>query len=140
MESDVTYGLLTGGWPPAGERRTRVSDEATNDDRDGRPPGREWVERVSVSLPVIAWAPQFVNTALRGTARYVSTGGLMLEFPVEVVRGSTLRVVFETRHGPLEVEGGIVWTSFNRGVFHHGLVFTEPKGPDFPDRVAGERY
>jgi hypothetical protein len=62
----------------------------------------------------------------------------MLEFPVEVVRGSFLRVVLQTRQGPLEVEGEIVWTAFRGGVIRHGFTFPEPKGPDFVALVVGE--
>ena len=96
-------------------------------------------EGAPVSLPVIGWAPQFLGTALRGMVRYVGAAGMTLEFRVEVVQGTVLRVVLQTLQGPLEVEGEIVWISFHGGVIRDGLVFPVPKGPDFMDLVVGEK-
>jgi len=134
----VTYGICP-------EHRLRVEAEArvatVGHDEGDQEKGRREVRRFDrkpISLPVIGWAPQFVGTALQGMARYVGGGGMMLEFPVEVVRGSFLRVVLQTPQGPLEVEGEIVWTSFQDGVIRHGLTFPEPKGPDFVALVVGE--
>ena len=96
-------------------------------------------EGAPVSLPVIGWASQFLGTALRGMVRYVGAAGMTLEFRVEVVHGTVLRVVIERPQGRLEVEGDIVWTSFHGDVIRHGLSFAEPKGPDFVDLVVGEK-
>lgn len=95
-------------------------------------------DRVRVALPVIGWAPQFLGTALQGMARYIGARGLMLEFSVEVVRGTLLRVVLSTARGPLEVEGEVVWTAAREGVIRHVLVFPEPKASDFVALVAGK--
>lgn len=87
--------------------------------------------RVPVFLPVIGRAPQFWETALRGTVRSVGPGGLMVELPVVVVRGSILRLAFQTGLGPLEVEGQVAWTAATEGTVRHGLAFPEPKSPGF---------
>ena len=127
------------------EHRLQVdaeSDAATADEGD-QEGGRGYIrrfERVPVALPVIGQAPQFLGTALRGMARYVGAGGMMLEFPVEVVQGTVLRVILSTPRGPLEVEGEIVWTSSqsHEGLVRHGLAFREPRDPGFVDLVVGE--
>ena len=95
-------------------------------------------ERIPVSLPVIGWAPQYPGMALRGVVRYIAAGGLMVELPAEVVSGSTLRVRLQSRQGPREVEGKVVWTAINRAKVHHGLVFPEPQGPEFLEEFFRE--
>jgi hypothetical protein len=96
-------------------------------------------ERVPVALPVTGWAPQFQGTALSGMVRYLSEGGLMVEFPVELMRSTSVRVVLPTFQGLVEVEGRIVWTTAHGTVIQHGVAFPEPKGPDFIPRVVGEK-
>ena len=96
-------------------------------------------ERLPVSLPVILRAPQFGEAKLSGTARYIGAGGMMVELRVEVVRGSSVRVVLETRHGPVQVEAEVVWTSVTEGIVRHGLTFQDPQGHDFiADLFMGE--
>ncbi len=95
-------------------------------------------DRVPVALPVIGWAPQFHGAALVGMARYLSEGGIMVEFPVELMRGTRVRVDLPTVQGPLEVEGEVVWTSPHGSVIQHGVAFPEPEGPDFIPRAVGE--
>lgn len=96
-------------------------------------------ERLPVSLPAIVRAPQFGEAKLYGTARHIGAGGMMVELRVEVVRGSFMGVVLETRHGPVEVEAEVVWTSVTEGVVRHGLAFQDPKGHDFiADLFIGE--
>ena len=95
-------------------------------------------ERVPVTLPVTGWTTQFQGTALPGTVRYLSEGGLMVEFPVELTRGSLVRLALPTRQGALEVEGTVVWIAFLGSVIQHGVAFLEPKGADFIKRVTGE--
>lgn len=125
-------------------RRLQVEEEAraAAEARQGEPEegraGMQHFERVPVALPVLGWAPQFQGTALRGMARSVSAVGLVVEFPVEVVRGTVMRLALQTRRGPLELEGRIVCTALNEGVMRHNLVFPEPKGPDFVERIVGE--
>jgi len=127
------------------EHRLQVdaeSDAATADEGD-QEGGRGYIrrfKRVPVALPVIGQAPQFQGTELRGMARYVGAGGMMVEFAVEVVQGTVLRVIFSTPRGPLEVEGKIVWTSSHShgGVIRHGMAFPEPRDPGFVDLVVGE--
>ncbi len=55
----------------------------------------------------------------------------MAEFPVEMVPGSSMDLVLQTRWGPLEVEGTVVWASASEGKIFHGVAFPEPKGQDF---------
>jgi hypothetical protein len=135
----VTYGICP-EHPLQVEEEARVATTAPQEGEreEGQSETRRF-EGVPVSLAVIGWAPQFLGTALQGMARYASEVGMMLEFPVEVVRGTVLRVVLQTPQGPLEVEGEIVWTSFHGRVIRHGLAFPEPKGPDFVDLVVGEK-
>ncbi len=96
-------------------------------------------ERVPVALPVIGWAPQFQGTALSGTVRFLGEGGMMVEFPVHLTRGTSMRVFLPTFQGPVEVEGTVMWTDAHGSVFWHGLAFREPKGPDFMAAVLGEK-
>lgn len=97
-------------------------------------------ERIPVSVPAIGWAPQFPGMELRGVVRYTAVGGLMAEFPVEVVPGSTLRVLFQTRQRSLEVEGKVVWTTVNKNTIRHGLSFPEPQSFEFLDEFFREDY
>ena len=109
------------------------SVQKVNCERDGLEIRR--FDRVPVAMPVIGWAPQLLGTRLQGMARHVSAGGMMLEFPVELTRGTFLRVVLATVQGPLEVEGKVVWTGSHAGVIRHGLAFPEVKGSKFVEQV-----
>jgi hypothetical protein len=125
------------------EHRLQVDAEsdaaaAHEGDQVGGRAYRRRFERVPVALPVMGRAPQFPGIALRGMARYVGAGGMMVEFPVEVVQGTVLQVIFSTPRGPLEMEGEIVWTSSHGGVIRHGLAFPEPKDLAFVELVVGE--
>lgn len=126
-----------------GEQGRRVRPTATPGGEEGAwetapaPEVRRY-ERIPVCLPAIGWAPQFSGMALRGVVRYIAAGGLMIELPVEVVSGSTLRVRLQSRQGPREVEGKVVWTAVNRAKVHHGLVFPEPQDPQFLEEFFRE--
>jgi hypothetical protein len=39
--------------------------------------------------------------------------------------------LIQTRHGQLEVEGEVIWTSIAKGRIRHGVVFPEPRGDAF---------
>lgn len=108
--------------PPGGDERPRSTRRVTK---------RRRFVRVPVFLPVIGRAPQFWETVLRGTVRSVGPGGLMVELPVVVVRGSILRLAFQTGLGPLEVEGRVAWTATTDGTVRHGLAFPEPRSLNF---------
>lgn len=95
-------------------------------------------ERIAVSLSATVWASQFQGMGIRGVIRYIAAGGLMVELPVEVVPGSTLRVLFQTPQGPQEVEGRVVWTAFKGSKVRHGLAFPEPRGPEFLEQLFRE--
>ncbi len=94
--------------------------------------------RVPVALPVTGCAPQAQEAALSGTVWYLGEGGLMVEFPVALQRGTAVRVVLPTFQGPVKVEGTVVWTTTHGSVIRHGVAFPEPKGPDFIQRVLGD--
>jgi hypothetical protein len=115
------------------ERRVR-GQESPEDEARTRPTRRvtrrRRFVRVPVCLPVIGRAPQFQDMALHGTVRSVGPGGLMVEFPVAVVRGSMVRLALQTGLGTLEVEGRVAWTANNGDTIRHGLAFPEPKGLD----------
>ncbi len=61
----------------------------------------------------------------------------MVELPVELVRGSLVRLALPTFQGLLEVEGTVVWIASHGSVIRHGLAFPEPKQADFIQRVTG---
>jgi hypothetical protein len=97
-------------------------------------------ERVRVTLPVTGFAPQLQGTALLGTVWYLSEGGMMVDFPVEVMRGNLVRVFLSTSHmGLFAVEGTVVWSTAHGSLIRHGVAFPEPKGPDFIQRVLGDK-
>jgi hypothetical protein len=99
-------------------------------------PRRRQFLRMPVSLPVLGRAPQFPGEALRGMVLNVSGGGMLAEFPVELVPGS---VVDQTRHGEQEVEGKVIWISIAEGRIRHGVAFPEPRGQAFAmDLFLGE--
>jgi hypothetical protein len=127
----ITYALC-----PAHRHKLEAEVAKLRAEAQRRQPEGGWVatrrfERFLVALPARCWAAQFPETALRGVVHYVSAGGLMVELPVEVVSGSTLRVVLHGRHGPVEVHGRVVWTSATGDTVRHGLAFPEPQGPGF---------
>jgi hypothetical protein len=95
--------------------------------------------RLPVSLPVVGRAPQFPGEALQGTVRNISGGGMMAEFPVELVPGSAAEFQLQTRRGPLAVAGRVIWASISESRVRHGVAFAEPKGQAFAmDLFLGE--
>ena len=137
-DSTVTYDICP-------EHRLRLEEEAGSattalpvEEHEGRYAEARRYDRVQVAIPVVGRAPQFLDTALPGTARYVSEGGMMVEFPAEIVRGTVLRVILPTAQGPLEVTGEVVWTNVHGSVVQHGLAFPEAKDPDFVVRLVGK--
>ncbi len=87
--------------------------------------------RLPVAVPVVGWAAQLGETELRGTVRNVSGGGLMAEFPVQIVPGTVMALMLQTRHGPLALTGQIAWADPPGNAIRHGIAFAEPKGHDF---------
>jgi hypothetical protein len=67
--------------------------------------------------------------------RSIGVGGILVEFPVEVLPGSTLRMTIQTALGPLELEGRVVWTAATRGVIRHGVAFSGPKRPELAEEL-----
>ncbi len=94
--------------------------------------------RVAVTCPVLARVPQFPGRTLRGVVRNLSRGGLLAEFPVELVVGSEVEFTLETPRGALPETGRVVWESASGDLVHHGIAFLEPKGPGFrPNLLFG---
>ncbi len=93
--------------------------------------GHRHYARLPASVPVVGRADQFGETEPQGTVRNVSGGGLMAEFPVQIVPGTVMALVLQTRHGSLPVTGQIVWTGPPSDAIRHGVAFSEPKGHDF---------
>jgi hypothetical protein len=79
------------------------------------PPGAYLGERrfpwFDVALPVVGRVPQFPDQDLRGTVWNIGRGGLMAEFPVELVPGSQVTLTFHTRNGFLLETGRVVWAA-----------------------------
>ena len=99
---------------------------------------RRQFARIPVALPVTGLAPQFQEMGFRGIVRSIGMSGMLVEFPVEVLPGSILRVTIRTALGPLEVEGRVVWTAATRGIIRHGLAFTRPRKPQFTKGLGDE--
>jgi hypothetical protein len=103
------------------------------------PTGRRRFARFPVSLPVLARAEQFPGKEIAGVVRNVSAGGLIAEFPVQITPDSSVALRLQTRRGPLEVRGQVVWTAASRGTIRHGFAFPESKGHGFAlDLFIGE--
>ncbi len=94
--------------------------------------------RVAVTCPVLARVPQFPGRTLRGVVRNVSRGGLLAEFPVELVVGSEVEFTLETPQGSLPETGRVAWAIASGDTVRHGIAFLEPKGPGFrPELLFG---
>ncbi len=87
--------------------------------------------RLPVAMPVTGQAAQSGEPDLQGTARNVSGGGLMAEFPVQLVPESRVSLVLHPRKGPLPVKGHVVWADPPGNAVRHGIAFENPKGHDF---------
>lgn len=98
--------------------------------RDGRSSARRF-RRFPIALPVIGRMGQSPKRAIEGVVRTVGAGGLMAEFPVWMRPGSAMGLVLQRRHGPLIVEGRVVWTSATGGRIRHGFAFREPQWSGF---------
>ena len=87
--------------------------------------------RFPVTLPLVVRAPQYPGKVLSGTVLDIGRGGVMADFPVELVPGSQLRLILQTRTGPLDRAGTVVWTKSVEGSVHHGIAFPEPEPRNF---------
>jgi hypothetical protein len=87
--------------------------------------------RLPIALPVIGRAVQSPKRVIEGVVRTVGAGGLMADFPVRMMPGSAVSLVLQRRHGPLTVEGQVVWTSATRDRIHHGFAFRESQWSGF---------
>ncbi len=87
--------------------------------------------RLPVSLPVISRAAQFGDTEVHGMVWNIGRGGLMAKFPVQIVPGSVVDLVLQTRTGSLAVNGQVAWAEPPATQIGHGIAFREPRGHDF---------
>ena len=94
------------------------------------PVGRRF-PRFPLYLPVLGLGSQLDHGELLGIVRNVSAGGMMVEFPVELVPGTGLDLALLTQNGPVEVEAQTVWATASQGTVRHGLAFPQPKDYDF---------
>lgn len=99
--------------------------------------GRRHFARFPSALPVTARAAQFRRMALHGTVRNVGAGGVMAEFLAQIVPGSSLRFVIQTRSGTLQKEGNVMWTALLKGQVRHGIAFLHPEDPQFAVALSG---
>lgn len=120
----ITHGICA-------EHRRHLYQEMEVLRRELAASGSRQFGRLPVSLRAIGHTPQVSGGPLRGTVRTVGVGGLTVEFPMEVPPGSLLRVLIERQHGPLEVEGRVVWAAGVSDAVLHGLAFLTPKDPTF---------
>ena len=87
--------------------------------------------RFPISLPVIGRTGESSRKAVKGMVRSVGAGGLMAEFPVQMMPGRSVGLVLQRRHGPLTVRGRVVWAIPTRRSVRHGFAFLEPQWPGF---------
>ncbi|HXZ43432.1 MAG TPA: PilZ domain-containing protein [archaeon] len=90
--------------------------------------GRRRFLRFPVSLPVIALSPL---GELAGRVRNVGAGGLMAEFPRQLIQDSTVDLLLQTGRGHVSVAARIVWVAPANGTVRHGCAFSEPKEESF---------
>ena len=105
-----------------------------DDDQEGQAEptrARRRFARFSVSLPAMVRASQLGEQAVSATVWTVSAGGLTLDLPVELAIGTSVALVLQTRQGPINLEGHIVWAHTTKNVVFHGLAFPEPKHQEF---------
>ncbi len=98
--------------------------------------GHRRFPRLPVSVPVIGRAAAFGDTEVPGTARNISGGGLMAEFPVLMFPGSVVDLTLQTRHGALAVTGQVAWAEARGARIGHGIAFREPRGDDFASELV----
>ena len=87
--------------------------------------------RLPVLVSVKGRAAQFGETELQGVVRNVGGGGLMAEFPVQIVPGSVVDLTLQTRQGPVPVTGEVAWTGTPGPQVAHGIALREPRGEEF---------
>jgi hypothetical protein len=90
--------------------------------------GRRRFLRFPVSLPVVALSPL---GELAGMVRNVGAGGLMAEFPRQLIQDSAVDLLLQTRRGHVSVAARIVWVAPANGTVRHGCAFSEPKEESF---------
>ncbi len=106
----------------------------------GRLPGRRRFGRFPVSLQATGRGAQISEGELHGLVRSVGTGGLMVNFPVELPAGSMIHLVLHTRLGPMPVECRVVWARVTEGTVRHGLAFLESMGRSFATDLFLEEH
>jgi len=93
--------------------------------------GKRRFFRLPVPLAVVARVPEGSGQEVLGSAQNISAGGLMADFPIEIPSGSLIRIILNTRRGPIEADCRVTWTAPTGGNIRHGLAFLETKERDF---------
>jgi CheY-like chemotaxis protein len=106
----------------------------------GRPPvpkpGQRRFMRLPVSVDVTGTALQFPDRNLRGTVRDIGRGGLMAEFPVELVPGSLIQLSLNAPSGPVQDTGRVIWSARMAQFVRHGVAFPEVKPRGYADAIS----
>ena len=110
---------------PKGRRRAPASK-----------PGQRRFVRLPVAVDVTGTALQFPDRSLRGTVRDIGRGGLMAEFPVELVPGSLIQLSLSTPSGPVQDTGRVIWSARMAQLVRHGVAFPEVKARNFAASVT----
>lgn len=85
--------------------------------------------RVPLEIPVTCCPATRKGPSLEGMTGDIGRGGLLLLLPEVIAPGSTLEVTLHTPHGPLAVEGTVVWVEAPGGwalgpPIRHGFRFS----------------
>jgi len=110
---------------PKGRRRAPASK-----------PGQRRFVRLPVAVDVTGTALQFPDRNLRGTVRDIGRGGLMAEFPVELVPGSLIQLSLSAPSGPIQDTGRVIWSTKTAHLVRHGVAFPEVKARGFADAIS----
>jgi CheY-like chemotaxis protein len=112
------FAMMIGKWADPG----RMSDAKS---------GQRRFARFPVAVAVTGQALQFPDRSLEGTVRDISRGGLMAEFPVELVPGSRIQLSLSMPSGAIQDTGRVIWATRIAQLFRHGVAFPEVKPRDF---------
>ena len=120
----VTHGVCA-----RHRQRLRQEIEALRQEIGTRPTRR--FGRHAVSLPAVAYVSQMEAGTLLGTVRTIGDGGMLVEFSIEIPKGTFVRVAVQLPQTSLELEGQVVWIVKSDTAVRHGLAFTVPKPRGF---------
>ena len=131
---NLEHNGALGTWESLTRSHRKDGAAPVDDDQEGQAEinrARRRFARFSVSLPALVRASQLGEQAVPATVWTVSAGGLTMDLPVALATGTSVALVLQTRQGPLDLEGRIVWAHPTKDVVFHGLAFPEPKDQEF---------